>query len=551
MNSLRQIILTAAKSGIGVNFVSKDGRTHTHRTWASILEMARRRAGALAQDDIMPSDRVIVMGNTDSALVETLVAINLRGAIPVILAPPRPNARDHQDFVVSVFKDLNAKRVLIGDPYFTKNRTLVDRLAGRARKLKENELNLLKGADAPESQYAFLQYSSGSTQAPRGVQITQAGLVANLDAIKADAQPRENDVVVSWLPLYHDMGLIAGLLGPPAWNMPSTLMDPMTFIRRPSRWLKSMSEFGGTISMAPNFAYEYCLRFIKPHEIQDLDLSTWRLSWNGAEMVLASTIKNFEAAYEPCGLQKNIIVPSYGAAEATLKISSRSPNQPLLIISLARDSLAHGVARVSRSGQDSLTVVSVGRPSGDMSVRIVDEEHTTLPDWQIGEIEISGASVAQGYYGIDDSNFSSHGQFLTGDLGFIVDGELFVTGRRKDLIVVDGRNIYPFDLEWTTTDILRQSCRQVAAFSQPDRSSGSERIVVAVESTPRKRPTLDEYRKLEQRLVATAGTTKIEIVEMNRVPLTSSGKVQRQRAKELYASGLYSVPWIEEEEEVA
>jgi fatty-acyl-CoA synthase len=546
LNSLRKIIETAAVSGQSVTFIAKNGRSHRRRSWDSLLQAARRRAGIYSHDEVMPGDRVILMGDTGPALVEALIAVNLRGAIPTILAPPRPSARAHYDFILKVFHDLNAKRVFLTESYYEHNQDLIAKLCGRARRLTDSEDNLIKCADAPESSMAFLQFSSGSTRTPRGVKISQTSLTNNLDSIKAGAESREGDVVVSWLPLYHDMGLIAGLFGPPAWSMQSVMMDPMTFIRRPSRWLKAISDFDGTISMAPNFAYQYCLRFIKPKEMETVDLSSWRLSWNGAEMVLASTIHEFEKHFKAWGLSENLIVPSYGAAEATLKISSRAPQQALLTLSLARDSLAHGVARIARGDQEALRVVSVGRPTGDMNVRIVDDEQSTLPDWQVGQIEISGPSVSQGYFGIDDENFTGGGRFLTGDLGFTMSGELFVTGRMKDLILIDGRNLYPFDLEWTAKEILGNSCRQVAAFGAVDAVSGSERIVVAVEATPRNKPNLALYRKLELGLVSSAATTKVEIIHVDRIPTTSSGKVQRAKMKELYASGLFEVPWTEE-----
>ena len=536
MSSLRQLVVRAAKAGNHVSFYSADGSAYTQLTWQKLLENAELRAQTLVSEELVtPGDYVILLGNTSPELVETLIAVNLCGATPIVLPQPRPSAAAQKELLSQVQAVTKAKCIFLPQFAHERLRQLPEAWAAHLYPLPQKIEKAGDFQHRPEAQDALIQFSSGSTRQPRGVQISQANFCTNLEAIADGADFTKEDVVVSWLPIYHDMGFIAGLFGPASWGLNSVLMDPMTFIRRPVRWLRAISEHRGSVSMAPNFAYEYCVRLVKDREMKDLDLSSWRICWNGAEMVLASTIRTFEAKFASYGLRSNAIVPCYGAAEGTLKITSRMPGQSLLAVSADRKALAENRVEVSNDEAAAVVLVSVGRPAKSTSVRIVSEDRY-LGDWKIGEIEVSGPSVSRGYLDGQDDIFVAPTTYRTGDLGFMADGELFITGRKKDLIIVDGRNILPFDVEETSRNVLEEHCRKVVAFGVLDAENGTEKLVVAVEPSPRNRPNDELWSVLKSQVVSSTGTTKVEIVSVDKVPLTTSGKVQRAKMKAEYES---------------
>lgn len=540
MSSLRQLVLGAARAGIHVSFYSADGSKYTKHTWQELLDNAELRAKTLVRERLVQSnDYVIVLGASSAELVETLIAVNLSGATPIILPLPRPSAQAQKELLERVQLATQAQCIFLPPPAHKRLSQLSEKWSQLLKPFPEKSEDDDGFEYQQEAEDALIQFSSGSTRQPRGVQISQDNFCSNLKAIADGASFTKEDVVVSWLPLYHDMGFIAGLFGPTAWGLNSVLMDPMTFIRRPSRWLKAISEHRGTVSMAPNFAYEYCVRLTKERELADVDLSSWRLCWNGAEMVLASTINAFESKFASYGLKANSIVPCYGAAEGTLKITSRLPGQSLLAISADRNALANNKVEISSDETSSVVLVSVGRPAQGTTVRIVSGDDA-LPEWTIGEIEVSGPSVSRGYLDGPDEIFISATTYRTGDLGFLAEGELFITGRKKDLIIVDGRNILPFDVEETVRHEFGKHCRKVAAFGSLDPNTGTEKLIVAIEPSPRERPTAELWDSLKAQIVSSTGTTKIEVVSVDRIPLTTSGKVQRSKMKLLYETSSHT-----------
>ena len=536
MSSLRQLVVRAAKAGNHVSFYSADGSAYTQLTWLKLLENAERRAQTLVCEELVaPGDYVILLGNTSPELVETLIAVNLCGATPIVLPQPRPSATAQKELLSQVQAVTKAKCIFLPQFPCERLRQLPDAWSAQLHPLPQKSEKKGDFQYRQEAQDALIQFSSGSTRQPRGVQISQENFYTNLEAIADGADFTEEDVVVSWLPLYHDMGFIAGLFGPASWGLNSVLMDPMTFIRRPARWLRAISEHRGSVSMAPNFAYEYCVRLVKDREMNELNLSSWRICWNGAEMVLASTIRSFEAKFASYGLKPNSIVPCYGAAEGTLKITSRMPGQSLLTVSADRKALAENRVEVSNDEATAVLLVGVGRPAKATNIRIATKDRY-LGDWKIGEIEVSGPSVSRGYLDGEDDIFVGPTTYRTGDLGFMADGELFITGRKKDLIIVDGRNILPFDVEETARNVLDKHCRKVAAFGVLDEENGTEKLVVAVEPSPRSRPNDELWRILKSQVVSNTGTTKVEVVSVDKIPLTTSGKVQRAKMKADYES---------------
>ncbi len=381
---------------------------------------------------------------------------------------------------------------------------------------------------------AFLQYTSGSTRLPRGVMLTHANLMHNLEAIYHSFAGTPHDVMVSWLPPYHDMGLIGAILEPLYGGFPGVLMSPLHFLQKPYRWLKAISVHRGTISPSPNFGYELCLRKIDDEQRASLDLSTWRAAVNGAEPVRVETVERFTERFAPAGFGPGTFRPSYGLAEATLLVTADPVGEP------GRRFPVEGVTRIA-----------CGTARGDQSVVVVDTA-TLAPAkaGQVGEIWVSGPSVSAGYWGRPTESAALFGATLpdgrgpylrTGDLGALDDeGALAVTGRLKDLLVLRGRNVYPHDVESAAEGshpALRPGCG--AAFTVP--VDGEERLVLVSEVTDgadTEAVTLAVRRAVREE--CDADLHELVLIPARTVPKTSSGKIQRRATREAYLSGALS-----------
>ncbi|WP_225830135.1 type I polyketide synthase [Streptomyces sp. NK08204] len=389
---------------------------------------------------------------------------------------------------------------------------------------------------------AFLQYTSGSTSRPKGVMVSHGNLLHNIDSMLGKFffhDPAQH--VVSWLPPFHDMGLIFSLLTPAYAGFPVTFMAPYSFLKRPYRWLKAISDTGATACAAPNFAYDLAVAKVTPQERETLDLSRWRIAANGAEPVRLETLERFSATFAECGFRATAHAPSYGLAEGTLMVSTGHPDRDPVWRHLTPDALEAGTTEDAAPGEPSRTLLSCGTTLPEQRVVIVDPQtRTALPDGRVGEIWVAGPSVAHGYWRripeteeIFQARLADTGEgpFLrTGDLGFADGPELYVTGRRKDVVIIAGRNHYPQDIERTVETVdrgLRQGCG-VAGSREID---GEERLIVIQEYRGSKEPA--EHRRIigairaeiaqEHGLQAFA----VALVRTGTVPKTSSGKLQR------------------------
>ncbi len=393
---------------------------------------------------------------------------------------------------------------------------------------------------------AFLQYTSGSTAAPKGVRLSHGNLLANLGAIQQSFHSHPGSVGCIWLPPYHDMGLIGGILQPLYAGFPVWLMSPLLFVLRPARWLEAISRYRATISGGPNFAYELCVARTKPEELAGLDFGSWEVAFCGAEMIRASTLEAFRHKLAPAGFRPQALHPCYGLAEASLMVTGSRHLAPVVTQSVDAESLAANVARPP-GARPARTLVGCGAAIDGTSVRIVDPRtRVPCPDGAIGEIWVAGPCVAEGYFGAPDESdatfggrlASEEGPFLrTGDLGYLDGGELFVTGRLKDVIIVKGRNCYPQDIEhgvsachpWLRPD-------GGAAFSI-DRD-GEERLVIVQEVEPRfqDRDLAEAITMVAKAAFACSELKPHDVVLVPRgsVARTSSGKLQRQLMKQRY-----------------
>jgi len=396
---------------------------------------------------------------------------------------------------------------------------------------------------------AFLQYTSGSTSQPKGVMLSHGNLIHNLKAIRHGFQIGSNASGVFWLPSYHDMGLIGGILEPMYVNGPSTLMSPVSFLQRPVRWLDALSRYRGTISGAPNFAYDLCVDKITPEQIEGLDLSSWRLAFCGAEPIRPETLERFAQTFDRCGFRKSAFYPCYGLAEGTLIVSGgEGPTEPK-VSSFDRKYLENDrVVPATPETDNSLSLISCGQAIIDQQIVIANPNSLEkCGSDQVGEIWVSGPSVAQGYWGLPEEtekNFDAYladtgeGPFMrTGDLGFLQDGELFITGRLKDLIIIHGSNHYPQDIELTveSAHVALQPAAG-AAFSVTE--SGREKLVIVQEVTRKNRkPDIDEVASAIRQAVAEKHDLQvfaIVLIKPMSIPKTSSGKIQRRACKNAF-----------------
>lgn len=404
---------------------------------------------------------------------------------------------------------------------------------------------------------AFLQYTSGSTGTPKGVMITHGNLLHNEQMIQKAFGHTQETIVVGWLPVFHDMGLIGNVLQPLYLGVPCILMSPVDFLQKPIRWLQTISDNKATTSGGPNFAYDVCIRKVTPEQLKSLDLSSWEVAFTGAEPVRAETLEQFASIFAPCGFRKEAFYPCYGMAETTLIVTGGEKTALPITCNVEKAALEQNriVKRHSTQG-DTQTIVGCGGSPLDQQVVIVDPQSLTLcTSEQVGEIWVSGPSVAQGYWNqIEQTKetFNAYladtgkGPFLrTGDLGFLQDGELFITGRLKDVIIIRGQNHYPQDIELTVEKShpsLRPGCG--AAFVIDFKNS--ERLVIVQEverSYLRKLNVQEVVGQIRQTVVAQHALEvfSIVLVKTGSIPKTSSGKIRRRACKDAFLAGTLDV----------
>lgn len=413
---------------------------------------------------------------------------------------------------------------------------------------------------------AFLQYTSGSTSEPRGVMVSHGNLLHNLEAIRIGfgINTDEHSRGVFWLPAYHDMGLIGGILTPLYVGGTSTLIAPTTFLRRPQRWLELISSTRATISGAPNFGYELASRKITAEELALLDLSRWRLAFCGAEPISPETLEEFAKTFEPAGFKRSAFFPCYGLAESTLLVTGGQTASGPKVIQIDRQALRENyVVTLAEQNGHTQPLVGCGQECRGMDVRIVDPlNHSICPADQIGEIWIRGDSISRGYWNkrdvnaeifmaklVDDQASKADGFLRTGDLGFCFEDELFVTGRLKDVIIVRGRNHYPHDLE-RTAQAAHPAVDAGAAFSVD--VNGHEELVL-VHQWKRENRLADQNEMIQAIRTAIVEEHEIDphaiaMIRPASLPMTSSGKIQRNRCRELYLAGELPITagWIRE-----
>jgi amino acid adenylation domain-containing protein len=398
---------------------------------------------------------------------------------------------------------------------------------------------------------AFLQYTSGSTGTPKGVMISHKNLLHNADTTYQFMEHSPESKFVTWLPMYHDMGLIGGILQPLYGGFPCILMPPTSFLQRPYRWLQAISRYKGTTSGGPNFAYELCTQKITPEQKEALDLSSWSVAFNGAEPIRYHTLERFAAAFADCGFRKEAFYPCYGMAETTLMVSGVQKGTSRIIKTVQKSALeSNRIVELSVNDKDVYHFVSCGRVIPQLKVAIANREtlSSCKPD-EIGEIWVSGPSVGQGYWNrLQETAETFHaylsdtgvGPFLrTGDLGFLQNNELFITGRAKDLIIIRGRNLYPQDIE-LTAERSHSSLNSGASAAFTVEVDNEERLVIVQELKFRAKPNLAEVISAIRQAVTEEHEVQVYavvLIKPGSIPKTSSGKIQRRATRAQFQNG--------------
>lgn len=510
--------------------------------WATIARENVGLARRLLSTGLPAGARIGLVAETDLDFIRLFLACQRAGLIPVPL--PLPGAfgdrEAHADKLARLLSACGARAVVAPAAL----RPLLP--PGLHLAATPADIDALPEARAPlpdigEDHIAFLQFSSGSTRFPKGVVVRHRNLMANARAINAALRVGLGDVCVSWLPLYHDMGLVGCLLTPLVAGCDLHLLPTREFIRNPLLWPRLMAETGGTVSYSPAFGYELAGRR-GGAAVRGLDLSRWRVAGLGGDMIRPDVLARFADVFAPAGFRASAFVGSYGLAEATLAVTLGRPGAGLVVSELDLDALEQGRLRSAGEGRRR-AFARCGTPIPGFELEVRDPDGRALPEGRVGRIHVRGPSVMGGYFREPDETarvLSPDGWLDTGDLGALEDGELLITGRAKDLIIVNGRNVWPHDLEWAAERVEPLRAGDVAAVAA-EGEDGAEQAVLLVQC---RSGDSDARARLAERVaaaaVAAAGVVcKVVLVPPHSLPRTSSGKLARAHARRLLAEGAF------------
>ncbi|MEM9916687.1 MAG: AMP-binding protein [Bacteroidota bacterium] len=546
-------------------FINNRGE-HTHRhTFASLDENARKIA-TIIRCMVKPNDRVLLLYPPGLSFIEAFFGCLYAGVIAVPAYPPRKNA--HARRIQAIVDSAGASLALSTSTEKTKMERHAEHFSflqglkliapedfwQQAEPMAIDQLQI-EAADS----LAFLQYTSGSTGDPKGVMVGQDNLLFNLDALQRHTQFEVGSTMVSWLPAFHDMGLIYGILLPVFVGNPCYLMAPVTFVANPLLWLLTIAKVGATHAVAPNFAFDHCYKKIDPDQLVDLDFSNLRYFANAAEPIREKSIKNFASIFPAQYDIESIVSPAYGLAEATLVVSCGIAGHSMKECWVGLEDLKEGrLTYMAAQSADSCQFVGCGPIIDDTDVRIVQPDTLELcTEEQVGEIWVKGPTVAKGYwqraettkeiFGAFTSD-TSEGPFLrTGDLGFIKNGELFISGRLKDLIIIDGANYYPQDIEYATQQLHEALTDGRGAAFSIDSEEG-EKLIIVQELNVRQFKAHDDEKSqlcddIRHCIIEQFGieADTILLVKKSSVPQTSSGKIRRRQCRQMFVDQEFPV----------
>jgi len=530
-------------------------------TFGELFSGAERVAAELAQRGIGRGDIVAIMLPTSRDFFLTFAGTLLAGATPAPIYPPFRADRiaEYAERQSAILANAGARLLVTfreAEPVARLLKPRVSSLEGvvTAAALIESSAAAPLGPQLHSrvEDLALLQYTSGSTGNPKGVMLTHANLLANIRAIGDALAVRSDDVGVSWLPLYHDMGLIGSWLMPLYFGVPVVVLSPLAFLSRPVRWLRAFDRYRGTLGAAPNFAYELAAAKASDADIEGLDLSTWRAALNGAEPVLPATLERFVARFARCGFRREALLPVYGLAESSVALTIPAPGRGPRVDHVERGAFEREGRAIPAPLEAPLddgnviSFVSVGPAIPNHEVRIVNDRGEDAAERVEGQLWFRGPSATRGYYQNDVETAAlfpvgaAEGWINSGDRAYRAEDELYITGRVKDIIIHAGRNLYPHEIEDVVAQVpgVRKGC--VAAFGAADPGTGTERLIVVAETRERDRAAQTRIAQaITAQVSAAIGMPPdvVEVVPPNTIPKTSSGKLQRDATKKRFLTG--------------
>ncbi len=544
--SLADALDYAAEGETGANFYSGRGKLHTRLPYSELRDDATTLARQLLGLGLDKGDRVALVAETTPDFMKFFYACQYAGLIPVTL-PATVKMGAHSVYVAQLHRLLQASDAAVAVasegylPFLEEAcEGLTLRMADQPEAFYQLPVTDIEMPARDSDDISYIQYTSGSTRFPRGTIIKHRTVMANLQGIISDGlNITAKDRLVSWLPFYHDMGLVGFVLTPVAAQLSVDFLDTREFAMRPRQWLNLMTQSKATISFAPSFGYDLVARRLREKDIEQYDLSHWRVAGIGAEMIRPQTLDNFADVLAPAGFDPRAFTACYGMAECTLGVSFSALNESYSTHYVDSDHLAdhHKVELLEESDGEGRGrhFVNCGKPLPSFDMEIRDDDGDTLADWHSGVVYVRGPSVMSGYYNLPEETgeaLCEDGWLNTGDIGYMVDGTLTITGRKKDLIIIHGRNIWPQDLEHVAETQPEVRVGDALAFSAPD-AEGEELCVVVVqcrETDPGKRQNV--MRRLTALIRMELGLDcYVELVPNNSLPKTSSGKLSRAKAR--------------------
>lgn len=523
-------------------------------TYGQLFQSSTTLAHGLSTRGLRPAETVGIMLPTGRDFFSAFFGVLLAGGVPVPIYPPYRADRieEYAKRQAGILRNAGVRILMtfhgvetlahLLKPFVPSlmEVTTVDRLTASHSEISLQDLP--QGFRAEDT--ALIQYTSGSTAEPKGVQLTHSAILANIRAVGEAARIGPTDVGVSWLPLYHDMGLIGSWLCSLHYGIPITILSPLSFLSRPERWLWAIHYHRATLSPAPNFAYELCVRRIENKAIEGLDLSSWRIAFNGAEPVNPDTLTRFTQRFAAYGFRPEVLLPVYGLAESSVALTFPPLGRPPRVDRIQRETFQrdHRAELASPSDPSPLRFVSCGVPLPGHEVRIVDEQDRDVGERIEGALQFRGPSSMTGYFNNPEATQAvfHNGWWDSGDLAYQADGEIFVTGRRKDVIIKAGRNLYPQEVEAVVGEVagVRKGCAAVFGITDPE--AGTEKLVVVAET--RERDPI-AHEKITGEVIEQITTAigippdHVFLVPPGVVPKTSSGKLRRYACREAYLRG--------------
>ncbi len=536
-------------------YLQKESGKERVITYGDLYTNAEKVACALVELGLKQAETVAIMLPTSADFFYVFMGVMLAGGVPVPIYPPfRPDRiGEYAVREATILKNAEVRFLITFHRAEALSRLLRVFIPSLKSVLTTKDLGKCEGkpihAKIQHDDAAMIQYTSGSTSAPKGVLLSHRNLLANIRAYGEEIQIRPKDVCISWLPLYHDMGLIGAWFGGFYHGIPTAIMSPLSFLNRPERWLWAIHSHRGTISAGPNFAYELCVRKIDDAALEGLDLSSWRLAFNGAEAVNPNTLKRFIKRFKPYGFDEKNMFPVYGLAESSVALTFPPVGRGIKIDTIKRESLEDNLKAqpASKDSKNVLEFVGCGMPLKGHAIRVVDNDNNPLPDRNVGNLQFQGPSTMEGYYRNNEATAAVYhdGWWDTGDLAYLIGGELFITGRKKDLIIKAGRNYYPEEIEQVTWQVegVRKGC--VVAFGVHDTTKSTEKLVIVAETVEKSRAVKQEITaNILDKVTNILGIPPDEIVLVppKTVPKTSSGKLRRSTCKQDYIDGKIAKP---------